>query len=432
MLSAAALPTPIDARSLAVATRRVFDRQTKLVGWGSGSVFDYFHGLYPVRLEYLVDSDRHRWGRWRHGVEIVPPERLARDAGPDTFVIVYSGAWPEIQEAIAAIGPIACLPASAAFADAGVRAKLAWVEEIAQEVPARHVARADSTIVVQGPVIADVTPQVLRVMSALHPRHLLILSTWADTDAALMAEVGPLVDEIVTSRRPERPGVQNRNLQIVSTLAGIDRAIALGARAVLKIRTDLAVLNPHVFSEARWWLERIGNQTVRGAGLHHRLIVPQSFTRKYLLYHPSDLVMLGDARDLRAYWAAPLDPRSGALTSREWRDRPIADVNMHGHPTESYLGLNFCKTIGRAAAGTLEDSWTFYRDYCLVVDNDWFDLLWFKNLSIPDVALRSGVRQTLSHAAWQRLQVDLRAVRRSAADVDPAEVTFQMLMGGGA
>src|SRR6187455_2719951 len=106
MNAAAALPTPIDARSLAVATRRVFDRGTKLIGWGSGSVFDYFHGLFPLRLDYLVDSDASRWGGWRHGLEIVSPDRLARDADRDTFVIIYSGAWPEIQHAISALGPI--------------------------------------------------------------------------------------------------------------------------------------------------------------------------------------------------------------------------------------------------------------------------------------------------------------------------------------
>jgi len=427
-----ALLAPIDTRSLAVATRRVFDRGAKLVGWGSGSVFDYFHGLYPVRLEYLVDDDQSRWGSWHHGLEVVSPARLARDADRETFVIIYSDAWPTIQQSIAEIGPIASVPASAVFADAGVRAKLAWAEEMVHEVPSRHVARADSAIVVQGPIVPEVTPHVLRVMSALHPRHLLILSTWTDTDPALMAEVGPLVDEVVASRRPDPPGVQNRNLQIVSTLAGIDRAIALGARTVLKTRTDLAVLNKYVFSEARWWLDHIGNQTVRAAGLHQRIMVPQSFTRKYLLYHPSDLVMLGDARDLRTYWATPLDSRSGSLTSPEWRDRAIADVNMDGHPSESYLGLNFCRSIGRATPGTLDDSWTFYRDFFVVTDNDWFDLLWFKNLSIPDTALRSGVRQTMSHTSWQRLQVDLRALVKTAADVDPTEVTFKALMGNGA
>ena len=104
---------------------------------------------------------------------------------------------------------------------------------------------------------------------------------------------------------------------------------------------------------------------------------------------------------------------------------------MHGHPAECYLGLNFCRTIGRPSPGTLEDSWAFYRDFLVVTDNDWFDLLWFKNLSIPDVALRSGVRQTLSHTAWQRLQVDLRALVKTAADVDPADVTFNTLMGAG-
>ena len=61
----------------------------------------------------------------------------------------------------------------------------------------------------------------------------------------------------------------------------------------------------------------------------------------------------------------------------------------------------------------LQRSEAFYRDLFAVVDNDWFDLLWFKNLSIPDAALRAGVRQTVSQSFWQRLQTDEASVASS-------------------
>src|SRR5262245_18776627 len=101
----AATQSAITSRCLALASSALYDRNVRLVGWGTGSVFDYFHRLFPVRLDYLVDSDAARWGQRRGGFDVVSPERLARDAGPDTFVIIYSGFWPDIQGAIGQLGP---------------------------------------------------------------------------------------------------------------------------------------------------------------------------------------------------------------------------------------------------------------------------------------------------------------------------------------
>lgn len=428
MASPSPATAPIDAQSLALAAARLWDRRSRLVGWGSGSVFDYFHSLYPFRLEYLVDSDASRWGQTRHGIEIVSPDRLHQAAGPDTFVIVYSGAWPEIQAAIRTIGPIESLPASAVFADAATRARIDAAEQIAREARPRRAHRSEHAVVIQGPLVPHVTPTVVRAMSALHPDDLVVLSTWSNADPELVSSLAPWVDEIVTSDRPTAAGVQNRNYQIVSTRAGIDRAIAMGARTILKTRTDLAVLDEDVFRRGRWWLDRVGCEAARATGLTGRIIVPSSFTRKFLLYHPSDLVMLGDAQDLRTFWSAPFDPRGGSLLSPDWIDMPLTALNMSGHPAESYFGLEYCRSIGRPAAGTLDDSWAFYRDLFAVVDNDWFDLLWFKNLAIPDVGVRSGPRQTVSQAFWQSLQYG-SGVEPGTPPLDPAAVALRAMVG---
>lgn len=428
MSAAVSLPTPIDSQALDLASRRLFDRSSSLVGWGTGSVYDYFHRYHPVRLDALVDNDATRWGQLRDGVEITNPQDLAHHAGPDPFVIIYSSFWPEIQDALARIGPIPSLPASAVFADAATRAKVAWAERLHAEARPRGVSRTHDAIVVQGPIDAGTTPRVLGAMSTAHPESLIVLSTWDDTPADLLAACRPFVDDVVINAQPKPAGVQNRNCQIVSTHAGIVRAIAHGARTVMKTRTDLAILNGSVFAQARWWFDHMISPAAHAIGLRDRLIVPSSFTRKYFLYHPSDLVMLGDASDMLTYWSASLDSRSGQLMSPEWVDQPISRVNMSGHPTESYLGLAFCKAIGRPAIGTLRDSWAFYRDFFAIVDNDWFDMLWFKNLSIPDAALRSGVRQTMSHAAWLALQGDVHSIDRPS-DVDTDRVSLRVLSG---
>ena len=416
---------PMSTADLRRASERLFARGSRLVGWGSGSVFDYFQELHPLRLDYLVDNDSGRWSHLRHGLEIVPPDRLASDRRADAFVVIYSSSWPEIQRQLNELGDFRSLPASAVFADAGTRAKLAWSEEIAARPATVRRPNAKNAIVVQGPVVDGVTTHVLRVLTALHPHDQVILSTWDDTEAQSLAEASAAADDVVLSAKPAHGGIQNRNHQIVSTRAGIARAIEHGARTVLKTRTDLAVLASPLFDQARWWLDRVGGGAARAAGLRRRLIVPSSFTRKFLLYHPADLVMLGDAEDLLQFWSAPLDPRSGELLTTPRLDQSIAAVNMDGNPTESYLGLQFCRAIGRRAPGTLADSWTFYRDLFAVVDNDWFDLLWFKNLSIPDAAIRRGPRQTVSQQFWQRLAFDVGDLSDEASSVDPAGTSLR-------
>jgi hypothetical protein len=420
---------PIDVRALDAASAALSDRRSRLVGWGSGSVFEYFQGLHPVRLDYLVDNDSTRWGQTHRGVEIVSPQRLRSDDRASTFVVIYSSAWPDIQRQLAGLGRFASLPASAVFADAAARARLAEAERIAATAQPRPAPRSANAIVVQGPVVPAITARVLQVMTARNPDAHVVLSTWQDTDRALLDEARAIADDVVVSPRPAHAGIQNRNCQIVSTAAGISRAIALGATTILKTRTDLAVLATSPFAQARWLLDRLDATAPRAAGLRDRLIVPASYTRKFLLYHPSDLVMLGAASDLAQYWSAPLDPRGGSLLSPDWMDLPVSQTNLAGNPTESYLGVQFCRSTGRRVAATLADSWAFYRDFFAVVDNDWFDLLWFKNLSIPDAATRRGVRQLVSHQFWQRLEAADSSLALEMNEVDPETVTMRALAG---
>ncbi len=419
----------VDAATLASALGALHARTTTVVGWGSGSVFDYFQRLHPVRLDYLVDSDATRWGSSRLGVTIHAPQRLLAEVEATTLVVIYSSAWPAIQQQLARLGHFLAVPASALFADAATHARLEHLDSLGAQTPTRRVPTSRDAVVVQGPVVPGMTERVLRALSALHTRNRIVLSTWAGTDGSLLDAVRGYVDDLVLSDAPATAGIQNRNYQLVSTRAGVARAMAAGATTILKTRTDLAVLAPAVFDQARWWLARAGSDASRATGLSGRLIVPASYTRKYLLYHPSDMVMLGAAEDMARFWSAPLDPRDGDLLTPEWLQQPLASVNLAGNPAESYLGLAFCRSLGRPVVGTLRDSWSFYRDLFAVVDNDWFDLLWLKNLSIPDAALRSGVRQTIGQQFWTRLQMHDAALEAELDAVDPASLSLGALAG---
>jgi hypothetical protein len=236
----------VDVRSLHKASARLFDRRSRVVGWGSGSVFAYFHQRHPVRLEYVVDNDRSRWGSRAAGLEIVGPSRLLAEDPARTFVVIYSSAWPEIARQLHELGGFESIPATAAFADADARERL----DMAERLAARHIQRAPRparSIVVQGPVVAGVTVRVLRGLGALHATSRIILSTWDDTDSSLLEAAAAHADDVALSPRPAVPGIQNRNCQLVSTRVGLERALQSGAATILKTRSVVLPLAPHVF-----------------------------------------------------------------------------------------------------------------------------------------------------------------------------------------
>ena len=417
------------------ARQRLRDPRTRVVGWGTGSVFDYFYASRPMRLDALVDNDASRWGQRRHGMTIQSPDCLREEDPARLLVVIYSGAWMEIAAGIAeglrAFGaaPITAVPASALVAGPLERGRLKRADALAAAEPLTRQPRPARSIVVQGPLLTGVTTTVLRALAALHPDDLIVLSTWRDTDPALLNDVRPYVDEVVLSDVPQQRGIQNRNCQLTSTQAGIGRARACGARTILKTRTDLVPLASHLFAEAEAILHAAGDQAARQQGLENRLIVPASFTRKYLLYHPSDLVMLGTARDMALYWDAPPDPREGNLLGPEWMNLSLTELATGGNPAESYLGSSFARRIGWPQSGTVEDSWAFYRDLFVVVDNDQFELLWLKNLAIPDVDVTRGPRQLVHHAFWQRLLARDPGLAAAMRAVDPGTVGLRDLSG---
>jgi hypothetical protein len=421
----------VTSDGIETAQHRLRDPRTRVVGWGTGSVFDYFYAQRPMRLDALVDNDAGRWGQRRHGITIQSPECL-RDADPARLlVVIYSGAWMEIAERLRAFGPmpIAAVPASALFAGPLERGRLKRADALAAaDRPVRQPSPARS-IVVQGPILPGVTPTVLRALAALHTNELIVLSTWRDTDPALLDDLRTYVDEVVLSDVPQQRGIQNRNCQLTSTQAGIGRARACGARTILKTRTDLVPLAPHLFDQAEAILHAVDQNAARRRGLENRLLVPASFTRKYLLYHPSDMVMLGTASDMALYWDAPPDPREGNLLGPEWMNLSLIELSTRGNPTESYLGNSFARRLGWPQSGTVEDSWAFYRDLFVVVDNDQFELLWLKNLALPDADVASGPRQLVHHAFWQRLLARDPGLAAEMRAVDPGAVGLRDLSG---
>lgn len=418
---------------LADLHRRIADGRVRLIGWGAGGSFRAAYAACPLRLAYLVDSNPDAWGRTVYGVPVRPPSALAAEDPDGVAVVIYPAFLfaGEILRAIDALGPYrAIFPYQPAVAARFVRALR---EGIRPDLVRKPPGRSRRAILLQGPVVPEVTETALRFYASRYPNDMIVLSTWDDTPAPELERLAPLADAVVTSPVPAVPGPQNRNLQGVSTLAGLERLAALGVETVLKTRTDTLAAASDLLArgEALLAAHPLGRQG-RAMGLGRRLAICERFTFRYLPYTMSDIVMFGGLEDQRAYWAAPPDPRRFSPYTPEWRSKSYRAFAQAAGTPEIHFLTSFCRRAGRSLAYTVEDHWTLLRDLFVLVDEDWFGLF-FPKYGFDDIRACYGSGCTpaavAGYALWERLQagVDLSA---EAAAIDIDRTTFEAMIIG--
>lgn len=283
---------------------------------------------------------------------------------------------------------------------------------------------SEDGFVVQGPLRPD-TALVLSILRRLYPREIIVLSTWADSPTELIAALRPYCSAVELLNPPEHPGGSNRNLQIHSTQAGLRKADALGARTLLKMRTDTCLLSPRLFDLYRLILAKMDRHPSAESGLERRIFVPQTYTKKFFPYHVSDIIMLGHAEDLIRYWDVPLDERRLSPESFSWSCQPLEKIGTQGLLPECYLGKQFADRLRSSPVpkDALADYWKLLRDHFVVMDDTWFDFYWLKR---PSYLQPLAVDEVVSHQFWLGLyhgldlrndawRAELRTARREGA-----------------
>lgn len=398
-----------------------------LVGWGAGGSFKTAYSACPLRLAYLVDSDPAKWGTRVWGIEVRPPAALAAEDPRAVVVVIYSAFLfgGEILVALDALGPFPALwPYAPHLAGRFVQALRQGIDPSLSRKPP---ARSRSGVLVQGPLIEGVTETVLRYHASRAPNDHLVLSTWAGTAPALLDRVAPWCDRVVLNDPPPVPGPQNRNLQLVTTAAGLDALSEAGVEKALKTRTDTLAAAADILERGA---ALQAAHPVRFPGTANRLVISERFTFRYLPYTMSDIVMFGDVADLRAYWSAPFDGRSFSPYTSDWRATSYrAFSQARGTPEIHYL-TSFCRRQGLEPSWTVEDHWAILRDLFVLVDERWFGLF-FPKYGFDDLC-RYGTGPTPAAIAdrnlWDRLAAGSDAVWAEAAVVDIDRITFDAMV----
>jgi len=232
-------------------------------------------------------------------------------------------------------------------------------------------------IVVQGPIIKedDFTLETLKIYKKTMSDIPIILSTWDDEDVSYVNRIKSEGVFILLNKKPEYPGPQNINYQIVSSRNGILKAKELDAGYVLKTRTDQRMCAPNV---AGFLVNVLCMFPPAGGFRQKKRILGVSLnTFKYRPYGVSDMTIFGDIDDVLLYYSADLDMRRFGVEERAFLTssvRNFAKLNI----CEIYLATEYLKKTGRQLLWTLEDSWSAFSEQFVIVDKESLDLFWFK------------------------------------------------------
>lgn len=377
--------------------------ERKLVGWGTGSVFRNTFPRSALPLAYLVDNNPKLWGSRIADLDVQPPDALRNEPPSRLLVVVFSSFALEIERQLAELGPFTSIASGHLLFDETSAARIRAICATANTVPRPPAPLRSSrnAIVVQGPIHPGVTQAALRFYRATQPETALVVSTWSGQPAERIAEIAPWCDRCTVQPRPAAAGHQNRNLQAVSTHAGLGAAREIGVEVAFKTRSDCVLGRHSLAGLAAQALAMYSAEICHKHGLKGRIAVASSYTRKWIPYHPSDLVMFGAVEDLIRYWS--MAPETTAPTT-DWTALSLLELSRRCIPSEVHAGRQFARAIGRPLADTVADSWAFYRDHFLVLDDHWFGLLWAKNPGGAPGISGSASSACLDHAFWQHLQ----------------------------
>lgn len=270
--------------------------------------------------------------------------------------------------------------------------------------PQESIDIPSTAVVLQGPLIEedDFTFETILLYKKNFPSSIIILSTWNDEDNLLIEKIKTNGIIVLQNERPVYEGMQNINYQIASSAAGILRAKELGARYVLKSRTDQRI---HALNVIDYFLSLIESFPIQGVIVQkQRLIALSLNTFLYRLYGVSDMCMFGNIDDMLLYWNINHDERNLSIDMlKKWDLESYSELKL----CEMYLCTEFMKKTGKEILWTLEDSWEVIANQFCIVDYHSIDIYWPKYL--PHCEFRNkyynsnNTHQLMSFSYWLSL-----------------------------
>lgn len=260
-------------------------------------------------------------------------------------------------------------------------------------------------IIVQGPIRHEYsfTLQTIKMYLSNFPSSPIILSTWNDENIIVFQSLASQNSNlhIITQEKPKNPGISNINLQISSTMAGLEKLQILNCRYAVKTRTDQCMFDPLALVK----LKNSYNLNFKDA----RILVLSLGSFLFRPYGPSDFFQFGLLETLSEFWSVVHDYRL-STSGFVFRDTSTLREFAKNEMCEVYLTTSYLRSKGEILDFSLRNSLLMYKKYFHIIDPPLIDLVWDKYTLLEGRWNQSSFPkpyQEMSEGIWLTLETSI-------------------------
>lgn len=358
----------------------------------TANLLENFEGIVQ-QMDYIVVAEQSFKKKFVMDKRIIRPDELVEisiDKKSDDIVVFYStqAIYSAIKDYLTSNGIYNIIPLNI-FDFFGNHAyefeKILMLEETAVlELPKDNI----QAILLRGAFEPFFTRVIIKQLKNLYPNKYIVLSTWETTPANLLVDLN--IDKIILNQYPDTPGQGHRNYQIRCVVEGLKHLKDRGFSEVFIQRTDQIFFRENLLERCKYELARYPSVN---SFLNKRILMSDTFFRKHIFYHPSDMFMYGEIDDLFKFWDVPFDDRNkdevykGMLSILNDRflteDDLLRDAKEEPYP-EIYYCKRMLEKLGVELKYTQQQWDEITRDFFIIRDTGWWQLYWFKPDRFPD------------------------------------------------
>lgn len=243
---------------------------------------------------------------------------------------------------------------------------------------------SEFAIVLQGllEIKDDFTFQTVQFYKKMYTNIIIIISTWDYVDQEQLNRLKDIGCEIVLSKNISPCGTGNVNYQICTSFAGIKRAKEIGAKYVLKNRSDLRLYREFGLLYLKNLLD-IFPVTPNKYNQKGRIITQAANPgQMFLPYWLQDFIYFGYTDDLFHLFDIPYSAEDIHSTvnylKSKYKNNVVTGVTLKEEGTpELYIAKTYLSKYGNVP-DTVEHFWKLIHDLFLIVDQEAIGSYWGK------------------------------------------------------
>lgn len=240
---------------------------------------------------------------------------------------------------------------------------------------------SDTLVLMQGPILSANKKifWIIKNYLSNYNNILIMISTWEGKDLdnankvlSHFTDIEKKQIRVIANPIPSNPGIANINLQIFSTIKGLNEAKLTNRKYVVKTRTDQALVKHNAISILKHnWNSFNGTDKVL-----EKIVIGSRNTFLFRFYSFSDMLQFGTIGGLISFWETPLDKRTtkdfqtnSPRSAKDWASMNVAEV---------YLVRNYLQRKGVSTELTLESHLNALAKCFIVIDSEILGFAWTK------------------------------------------------------